>query len=146
MLLLMTPQLVSQTIQKRHLCQPSQCFNSWRSVLNYGKIYYLPRGGGGGAVVIRNKSVKISSKILGVMVPFKNNWEEDISRMTKKSDTYARLTMSHRHCHCDANLSHRIIWAPQQPYSLPITSISLKSLESIQKMPDRHLSVRWVYH
>ena len=67
------------------------------------------------------------------MVPFKNNWEEDISRMTKKSDTYARLTMSHRHRRCDANLSNRIIWATQQTYSLPITCISLKSLESIQK-------------
>ena len=116
-----------------------KCAQLWQNLL-------FASGRGVGAVVIRNKSVKISSKILGVMVPFKNNWEEDISRMTKKSDTYARLTMSHRHRHCDANLSHRIIWAPQQPYSLPITSISLKSLESIQKMPDRHLSVRWVYH
>jgi hypothetical protein len=132
-------------------------------VLNYGKIYYLPQGGGlelskryhylvhwhwdiqgypkltefrthldnigehnfgEGAyrslkitsgidrtpVEIRNKSVKISSKILGVMVPVnKNNWEEEISRMTKKSNKYARLTMSNRHRHCDANLSHRII-------------------------------------
>jgi len=67
------------------------------------------------------------------LVPVNNNWEEELRRMTKKSDKYARLTMSHRHRHCYANLSHRFIWAPQQTYSLPITSIPLKSLESIQK-------------
>ena len=85
-------------------------------------------------VVIRNKSVRNSSKVLGVvMILVKNGWTDEINRLATKSDNHARLTMSHRHQRCDADLSHSAIWVTQHTYSLPITtSIPNKSLELIQ--------------
>lgn len=44
-------------------------------------------------VTIQNKLVKVSSKIVGLMVPVNNNWTDEFKRMKLKSDCHAILTM-----------------------------------------------------
>jgi len=88
----------------------------------------------------QNKSVRNSSKVLGVMIPVNDDWNDEINRLASKSDNHARLTMSHRHRQCDADLSHRAIWATQHTYSLPITSISKKSFKWTR---NKHLLGKW---
>jgi len=55
-------------------------------------------------VVIRNKSVRNSSKILGVMISMNNDWNDMMNRLAIKSNNHARLTLSHRHRRCNADL------------------------------------------
>ena len=84
---------------------------------------------------IKQRAANLSNKSLGISTSPSGQWKDEDERLKIKSNTHAVLTMSHQLQRQDAHQAHRIIWAPQMTYSLPITGMTGKQLEGIQKMP-----------
>jgi Reverse transcriptase (RNA-dependent DNA polymerase) len=93
----------------------------------------LSQGSDTTKTTILHKNPNISSKSLGVLSNPMGNWDDEASRLLTKSNAYAVQTLSHKMRRQDASRAHHSIWSAQMTYSLPVTGMNTKQLETIQK-------------
>ena len=132
-LILGCPRIPQITTLNPHLTGPGE-YSSSANIFNSLKLI---SGRETHFTKIHHKAPHISSKSLGVMSCPLGNWDDKFRRLATKSNIHATTTMSNQVRSMDAHQAHRAIWASQMAYSLPITGMNAKQLETIQRKARR---------
>ena len=132
-LILGCPRIPQITTLNPHLTGPGE-YSSSANIFNSLKLI---SGRETHFTKIHHKAPHISSKSLGVMSCPLGNWDDKFRRLATKSNIHASTTMSNQVRSMDAQQAHRDIWASQMAYSLPITGMNAKQLETIQRKARR---------
>ena len=114
---------------------PTKKIDNGRYILPLGETTEIVLRAGRGTTLtnILHKSPGTSRKSLGMLTCPKGNWDEEAERLRLKSNIHAVWTMSNRFRRSDATQAHPSIWSALMTYSLPVTGMTTKQLENIQK-------------